>query len=81
MPVDPTESRPTWFAAQCEDACRVLSLAVARLEETDDQATLALVREALEVMGEQEKYMVTVAALYESLERDYFINQKNPSAM
>jgi integrase len=74
LPVDQTESRPDWFEAQCADACTHLSLAVARLLELDDQSTLAHVREALAVLGEKERYQVTIAELYAAVERDYLIH-------
>jgi integrase len=66
--------RPDWFEAQCADACTHLSLAVARLLETDHQITLAHVREGLAILGEEERYQVTIADFYGAVERDYLIH-------
>jgi integrase len=73
MPVDQTELRPAWFEAQCADACGHLSLAEARLVEMGDEITLSHVREALEALGEKERYQVTISDLYSAVERDYLI--------
>jgi site-specific recombinase XerD len=51
-----------------------LRVALAQSLETDDQIILGHVREALQILGEKEKFMITVAELYEALERDYIIN-------
>ncbi len=61
--------------AQFEDVSSHLCIAAARLEETDsDQVTLEHIHEGLKSLGERKKYMITIAELYESLERDYIIN-------
>jgi len=64
------------LVAQREDACKWLWAAVSRSVETDDQILLGRVREALAIMGskEGECYMISIAELYESLERDWAVN-------
>jgi integrase len=72
--------------AQCADASSYLQAVLAESLESDDQRIIGLIHEALTILGseEGERYMITIAELYEALERDYRINGrkdlKNPKA-